>query len=115
MALLCISRFRIRSALVALGLAALSACASQRWDHPQSGAANLPQDLAECEHTAEVRAHRFAERDPFTRGPESFRAPDGRTYFESPADRRSDTILAESETRTWCMRNKGYVRVPDSQ
>jgi hypothetical protein len=105
------ARNAVRLSAVTLGLLA-AACAPRQWTHPQQGQAHLAQDLSDCNKMAEIRTYRFAERDSFAGGPESFRGIEYRPTFESPSDHRSDQVLAQAETRKWCMRDKGYVMAP---
>ncbi len=107
----CSTRFPVRFSVVTLSLLA-AACAPQQWTHPQQGQTHLAQDLTECNKMAEIRTYRFTERDSIMRGPESFRGIEYKPTFESPSDHRSDQVLAQAETRKWCMRDKGYVMAP---
>lgn len=89
----------------AFALLALASCAGVHWQKKDGDNAALGQDLAACRRLGLERSAAMGAAIPRSEISPVF-GPTG----PSPADAR----MQETQVVTGCMRDKGYVLVPDS-
>ena len=86
-------------------LLGLSACAGVRWHKADGDDAALAQDLAACRTQAQSRAGFAGSMGPTTAFDPRFGAPTGPS--------QADQMMQESQSLGFCMRQRGYVLVPE--
>ncbi len=96
-----------RNRFIAFGLAALlCACTPTQWARPDVSAEQAEQDEIDCQRQAWHQAN-------LRIGP--YYGPFGRRYLGPPGaffDPYGNRMLEEAQLADFCMRNKGYQRVP---
>lgn len=95
---------RLFTLVLALGL---GACTAVRWQKVDGGNTALAQDLAACHRQAQEKVGGIAGGIPSPTIDPRFGPP----LFPSPADAR----MQESQALGVCMRQRGYVLVPDEK
>ena len=85
----------------------LGACGGVRWHKADGDEATLSRDLAACQTRAQERAGYAGSIGPSTAIDPRFGGPTGPS--------QSDQMMRESQSLGFCMRDKGYVRVPDGK
>jgi len=94
--------FALTLGAVILGL---SACAGVRWHKKDGDEATLTKDLAACRTQAQSRAGFAGSMGPTTAFDPRFGAPTGPS--------QADQMMRESQSLGFCMRQRGYVLVPE--
>ena len=86
-------------------LLGLCACAGVRWHKADGDDAALARDLAACRTQAQSRAGFAGSMGPTTAFDPRFGAPTGPS--------QADQMMQESQSLGFCMRQRGYVLVPE--
>lgn len=102
--------------LAALALVLLvAACAPLQWSKADGNAAQLDQDLRDCQQEA-WREASTQSWNYFLLGPTMFQDSTGRRFFAWPSrplsDPFGDRFMEESRLAHFCMRSKGWQLVP---
>jgi hypothetical protein len=84
---------------------ALCACAGVRWQKPDGNDAELARDLGACRKEAQARYGSAAGVGLSSGYDPRFGAPAGPS--------QSDLMMQQSQAEGRCMRERGYVLVPD--
>ena len=96
----------IRSFAFALTLG-LCACGGVRWHKADADEATVARDLAACRTKAQSRFGSAGSLGPSTAFDPRIGAPTGPS--------QADQLMQESQALGLCMRDKGYVLVPDGK
>ena len=85
----------------------LGACVGVRWQKKDGDEASLTKDLAACRTQAQSRGGFAGGLGPSTPMDPRIGAPTGPS--------QADQMMQESQSVGFCMRDKGYVLVPDGK
>ena len=97
---------RTRFFAFALNLA-LCACGGVHWQKADADEATQARDLAACRAKAQSRFGNAGSLGPATSMDPRLGAPTGPS--------QADLLMQESQALSFCMRDKGYVLVPDGK
>ena len=86
---------------------ALCACGGVRWHKADADEATVARDLAACRTKAQSRFGSAGGLGPSTAFDPRIGAPTGPS--------QADQLMQESQALGFCMRDKGYVLVPDGK
>jgi hypothetical protein len=96
-------------------MAALGGCTPVQWEHPVYGMARTTADLADCDHLAFQESWRSSADGGFLNQVRVHRLYDSPMMNDLAPRYGFQPYSTTGETRTYCMRAKGYELMPVAQ